>query len=90
MRVLTTLVVLASLGGCVVSTRYFAAMSSLAESPTCGGVAAAVAVGIDGAIGTGILVANDELSDLDGIALGALAADVFIGGVMAIQDCTSD
>jgi hypothetical protein len=90
MRKLATLVVLATLSGCVVSTRYFTAMARLAEAPTCGGGLAAVAVGIDGAIATGLVLANDELSDFDQVALGALAADVFVGGIMAIQDCTTD
>jgi hypothetical protein len=90
MRKLATLLVLAGLSSCVISTRYFAGMAALAEAPTCGGLAAAVAVGIDGAIATGIVVANDEISDQMGLALGALAADVFIGRVMAIQDCTRD
>lgn len=84
------LVLMLGLAGCVVPSRFAAAIGSVADAPGCGGVASAIAVGIDGAVATGILLATDELSDLQQVTLGVLAADVIVGGVMTLQDCYSE
>ena len=83
------LVLLLSLHGCVISSRFIAGYGALAEAPGCGGVGSLVAVGIDGALAAAVLAtSSDELTGADQLALGALGADVVIGGIMALQDCT--
>lgn len=77
------------LGGCAITSRVAAGYGAMADSGSCGGALTAVAVAIDGAV-AGAILASGEISDAEQVAIGALAADAFIGGVMALQDCFGD
>ena len=83
------LAVAISLSGCAISSRFIAGYGAIADGAGCGAGLTIAAVVIDGAVAT-LLLAGDEVSTLDKVVVGALAADTVIGGIEAIKDCTSD
>ncbi len=66
-----------------------AGYGAMADSGSCGAEITAAAVLINGAVAT-VLLLGDEVSTVERVVIGVLAADTVVGGIEAIQDCTND
>jgi hypothetical protein len=89
-KLIALALVLSLISGCAISSRVAAGYGAMADSGSCGGALTALAVGIDGAAATALLLVGDSVSTFDQVAVGALALDVLVGGIEAISDCTHD